>query len=103
MTAATVTYTIVKLTKRRDNRTKKTKAAKQQLVERSFISDNEEGSYIEESTTCKMTPVHSEKEKIGRKKKANEKVYLERIESSSSEEEGEDKIFFEVYKTYQVA
>jgi hypothetical protein len=106
--AVLATYLIVRPARADDAREKekekrkKGTAVRPQVGGKTFISDNSELDPQEEPSTGTRREVESSGREAPQRKKAEGK-HLERIESSSEEEESGDKIFFEVYKTYQVS
>lgn len=86
--------------KKEEEKTKKKKlvTSKIQKSSKVFVSDDSAAEYKEEPSTS--IRVESSGKEAVPKKKGVERM-LERIESSSDEEETGDKIFFEMYQKYQ--
>ena len=98
--AISITYLIVKPRSKEEEKIKKKKQPQKMphAVSKTFISDNSDTFKEEPTTTNKVDS--SGREVM--KKKGSQKKILERIESSESNESG-DQIFFAMYHNYQSA
>ena len=105
ISVAAVTYFLTRPPKasEKEKHRKKKPMARLNQTGKSFMSDNSEGPYQDEPSTEARRSADSSGKEPMKPSKRPPKMILERIESSSEEEENEDKIFFEVYKTYRIA